>query len=270
MKQIKNIKKYPWYSSYQFAGNKPIIAIDLDGKEDLWTNTTEFANGFKVTTTIFKGDDNYEMSRQAWAAQMGIDVSKLPQTGALSTYQKYDESGKVVSMMANYNPAVEVTASREWSSLANEMGHYLENSRLKEVNDAFIRRYYGDEGQERFLSDLEKGSTYVKVAGVGVGVVGAITLQPEIVAAGVSIYEYGSTFEVAKDVIETVKNIDKKNYEGIINRGIKFASDKAFDKAIDLQRSSEINKLMTKYVKDASLDKVFDNKNNENRNNIIK
>jgi RHS repeat-associated protein len=24
-------KKYPWYSSYQFAGNKPTIAIDLDG-----------------------------------------------------------------------------------------------------------------------------------------------------------------------------------------------------------------------------------------------
>jgi len=27
-------KKYPWYSSYQFAGNKPINYIDLDGKEE--------------------------------------------------------------------------------------------------------------------------------------------------------------------------------------------------------------------------------------------
>jgi RHS repeat-associated protein len=27
-------KKYPWYSSYQFAGNKPINSIDLDGKEE--------------------------------------------------------------------------------------------------------------------------------------------------------------------------------------------------------------------------------------------
>jgi RHS repeat-associated protein len=25
---------YPWYTPYQFAGNKPIVAIDLDGKEE--------------------------------------------------------------------------------------------------------------------------------------------------------------------------------------------------------------------------------------------
>ncbi|HRZ49887.1 MAG TPA: OmpA family protein [Bacteroidales bacterium] len=28
-------KEYPWYTSYQFAGNKPISAIDLDGLEEL-------------------------------------------------------------------------------------------------------------------------------------------------------------------------------------------------------------------------------------------
>jgi len=28
-------KSYPWYTPYQFAGNKPIIAIDLDGLEEL-------------------------------------------------------------------------------------------------------------------------------------------------------------------------------------------------------------------------------------------
>jgi len=27
-------KSYPWYSPYQFAGNKPIIAVDLDGLEE--------------------------------------------------------------------------------------------------------------------------------------------------------------------------------------------------------------------------------------------
>ena len=29
-------KGYPWYTPYQFAGNKPIGAIDLDGKEEMW------------------------------------------------------------------------------------------------------------------------------------------------------------------------------------------------------------------------------------------
>lgn len=27
------IKSFPWYSPYQFAGNMPIAAIDLDGEE---------------------------------------------------------------------------------------------------------------------------------------------------------------------------------------------------------------------------------------------
>ena len=31
-------KEYPWYTPYQFAGNKPIWAIDLDGLEE-WTTT---------------------------------------------------------------------------------------------------------------------------------------------------------------------------------------------------------------------------------------
>jgi len=29
-------KSFPWYSPYQFAGNKPIVAIDIDGLEDKW------------------------------------------------------------------------------------------------------------------------------------------------------------------------------------------------------------------------------------------
>ncbi len=36
---------YPWYTPYQFAGNKPIIAIDLDGLEELDYN--RFLEGLK-------------------------------------------------------------------------------------------------------------------------------------------------------------------------------------------------------------------------------
>jgi RHS repeat-associated protein len=36
-------KSYPWYSPYQFAGNKPIAATDLDGLEELWITNNCFA-----------------------------------------------------------------------------------------------------------------------------------------------------------------------------------------------------------------------------------
>ena len=54
------IKRFPKYSPYQFAGNKPIVFIDLDGKEEydpsedpyflkkIWDNTVDaFGNLFR-------------------------------------------------------------------------------------------------------------------------------------------------------------------------------------------------------------------------------
>jgi len=35
-------KEYPWYSPYQFAGNKPVWAIDLDGAEEAYRNTANY------------------------------------------------------------------------------------------------------------------------------------------------------------------------------------------------------------------------------------
>lgn len=39
-------KAYPWYTPYQFAGNRPINAIDLDGLEE-WETITEIGNKVK-------------------------------------------------------------------------------------------------------------------------------------------------------------------------------------------------------------------------------
>ncbi|TAE02347.1 MAG: hypothetical protein EAZ97_02610, partial [Bacteroidetes bacterium] len=44
--------KYPWYTPYQFAGNTPIIAIDLDGLEDFWVHTTIDKDGVQTVTTM--------------------------------------------------------------------------------------------------------------------------------------------------------------------------------------------------------------------------
>ncbi len=45
-------KRYPWYTPYQFAGNKPIWAVDLDGLEELISNDnfSFYKNELKLTT----------------------------------------------------------------------------------------------------------------------------------------------------------------------------------------------------------------------------
>jgi RHS repeat-associated protein len=42
-------KTYPWYTPYQFAGNKPIGAIDVDGLEEYWVTMRSFIPQPKLT-----------------------------------------------------------------------------------------------------------------------------------------------------------------------------------------------------------------------------
>ena len=45
-------KEYPWYTPYQFAGNKPIWAIDLDGLEEYYASSGELLGKYGESTEI--------------------------------------------------------------------------------------------------------------------------------------------------------------------------------------------------------------------------
>jgi hypothetical protein len=45
-------KSYPWYTPYQFAGNKPIVAIDLDGLEEAVVIKTTYYEGDVLITKV--------------------------------------------------------------------------------------------------------------------------------------------------------------------------------------------------------------------------
>ena len=49
-------KKYPWYTPFQFAGNKPIWAVDLHGKEEKIV-VTQLENGKQLSTQTFTAKD---------------------------------------------------------------------------------------------------------------------------------------------------------------------------------------------------------------------
>lgn len=46
-------KSYPWYTPYQFAGNMPIVAIDLDGMEEYIVLRVYENENLKSTSIIF-------------------------------------------------------------------------------------------------------------------------------------------------------------------------------------------------------------------------
>jgi len=51
-------KSYPWYTPYQFAGNKPINSIDVDGLEPHDVNTHELKTEFPKTAAEHKANDD--------------------------------------------------------------------------------------------------------------------------------------------------------------------------------------------------------------------
>jgi RHS repeat-associated protein len=74
-------KSFPWYSPYQFAGNMPIAAVDLDGEEQKIIINWHDANGKVTKTKLVRGDFN--------------NVNKLYQSlsAGLNTQTTYDLEG---------------------------------------------------------------------------------------------------------------------------------------------------------------------------------
>src|SRR4030095_10014385 len=57
-------KSYPWYTPYQFAGNKPIAFVDIDGKEEEWYQ--EMVNPVSIWNTAVDGLGNIGLRVGEW------------------------------------------------------------------------------------------------------------------------------------------------------------------------------------------------------------
>ncbi|MBL7786522.1 MAG: hypothetical protein JNM36_11500, partial [Chitinophagales bacterium] len=145
--------KYPFYSPYQFAGNKPIANVDLDGNEDLYytlsfnekTGKSQLTLTKEVDGTLcncfgahlyihYKGNTYYQgsfptSSAGQWFVNDFLAAPTLNET--LATYTGLSEK-QADSEFANKQP---VGAMREQSS----QEHEAELSQL--FTDAFVYAY---------------------------------------------------------------------------------------------------------------------------------
>ncbi|MFB6455597.1 RHS repeat domain-containing protein [Chitinophaga sp. Hz27] len=98
------IQSYPWYTPYQFAGNKPIVAIDLDGLEEYIVHQyfnqnkvskieiVRFAdvNGNVQDNRMTRLADGYEIRRKVlvFNHRNGSDVSEVVEQDQLTKVQQ--------------------------------------------------------------------------------------------------------------------------------------------------------------------------------------
>jgi RHS repeat-associated protein len=92
-------QSYPWFTPYQFAGNSPILNIDLDGLENLPTqpNTQpqnpderfkELYEKFKEVKPYIK--DATKLAKASWQFQAGVYAAKIITEGKI-----YDTKNKI-------------------------------------------------------------------------------------------------------------------------------------------------------------------------------
>ena len=192
-------KSFPFYSPFQFAGNKPTIAVDLDGLEDVITWDVTLSDGTKVVQTIMKEDAVYAARRLELACALDVPLTDLPESGSISIAGKQNGFGEKLINIETYYIAT-VNISPEISSF----------EQAQDAIKRLDRRYYGEKGFLNLGNDLSKGSTYVKLASPFV----AITAGPN---AGVLTYELGDFMENVGTFTDIVSDISNEDWDGLKN-----------------------------------------------------
>lgn len=143
---------YPWYTPYQFAGNKPIIAIDLDGLEEFIVLQLQQKDG-SWESQVFLRLDNDDL-----VAVRGYLQKKIHGwIGGKEAYYK------------NYNTPCQHNCFTQASSTGTLVVYVFNNNRIWanfkqhgkiyasvwDVPDIVI---YGSKGKDRTAGDIEMGS----------------------------------------------------------------------------------------------------------------
>ncbi len=74
--------KFPFYTPYQFAGDKPIVALDLDGREDIWIHQITNQDTRKIITETREVDDAV---KKVLVSYLGYDPDAYNEGGVLVT-----------------------------------------------------------------------------------------------------------------------------------------------------------------------------------------
>jgi RHS repeat-associated protein len=195
------IYSFPMYSSYQYAGNKPIVAIDLDGLEDVWVHQLEMGDGTRITMMYNRDDHKFEEVVNSFCSSMGLDRSKIPSTGLVHTFAIQDEfQGPLSQIRYDYTPTAVIHPDNSIVNTIKRFGSEL---------DDYHNKIYGQKGFVKFTDDAEKtlkdGGTWVKAGSL----VATVLYGP---AVGSAVYRVGNAMENISEYIGMFKAMDKGDW----------------------------------------------------------
>lgn|GEM_PF-2658696 len=115
------MNSFPWWSPYQFAGNTPIQATDLDGKEIYFYTWDQSKQGRTALQKVGEIDEVKQQSDIAFLTDLfGIrstQTANLRDLGLEQTWILYDNSWRVVPDN-RLNQSLDKISKQEWSTFA--------------------------------------------------------------------------------------------------------------------------------------------------------
>jgi len=224
--------KYPHYSPYHFAGNTPIIAIDLDGGEDQWIHFKENNDG--TYTEIINQFEVDNLTRQANIKMFG----KMPNTGVVYTFEHIDGSRKVRKVGETI--AIKEYKENLFLRAIKKIDNFVRSSGSKKAFDE-NSSYEGDDGMRKGAEVLDNTGTIMKAT---------VVLAP-----------IGEGLSIMSDILNTIQDFKNKEIgtaiDNTIVRALTFGSGKVLDKAVEgVKGVSKTTKEAVKIVNDRAIDKV--------------
>ncbi|MBS1636820.1 MAG: hypothetical protein JST26_12965 [Bacteroidetes bacterium] len=221
--------KYPYLTPYQFAGNRPIVAIDVDGLEDQWVQIQREADGTEwVISNIVDIAKDVQINNS-----VALHIPQLKEGGVLTTV--FDVStGKYIKV--EYQPTVIVNPKKTISELLEEMG-YAGDKAVKDAFPGSIDNYGYLEGRD--------GQT--KVFKVGHDISDKIDEVPVLGKVSLAL-------DVVLLIGETSRDIEDKNYRTAAARVGGEVVGNVIDKVIDKKLENNSNKEQVKDLIDKAID----------------
>lgn len=154
--------EYPWYTPYQFAGNTPIWAIDLDGLEPaiFLGNNTQMSTIQNQNQNIPKPSQNWEPKVFVSISQSVIDIQNHKKLGnkVNTVFLQSHGSAGAIAIFGGADNKVDLTPVRQGGYYSNDdktlngfqLNHYLESkAKLMGMKDG--------KKKDKLLSELEGG-----------------------------------------------------------------------------------------------------------------